>query len=74
MMMIILLVDMKEPYLQKTDILLNSKGRITGVESMVTKVASEDQMRLLIVLNSYSEIGFYYYLVAYVHTVYIHVN
>ena len=40
MMMIILLVDMKEPYLQKTDILLNSKGCVTGVESMVTKIDS----------------------------------
>ena len=40
MMMIILLVDMKEPYLQKTDILLDSKGCVTGVESMVTKIDS----------------------------------
>ena len=33
---------------------------------------SENQMRLLIVRNAYSEIEFYYYLVGYVHTVYIH--
>ena len=38
------------------------------------EATSEDRMRVLIVLNSYSEIEFYYYLVAYVHTVYIHAN
>ena len=35
---------------------------------------SEDQIRLLIVSTSYSEIEFYYYLVSYVHTVHIHSN
>ena len=35
---------------------------------------SEDRLRLLIVCNSYSEIEFYYYLVVYVHTVYIHAH
>ena len=37
-------------------------------------VTSEDQIRLLIVCNAYSEIEFHYYLLAYVYTVYIHSN
>ena len=39
-MMTMMVVNIREPYLQKTDILLNSKGCVTGVESMVTKIDS----------------------------------
>ena len=37
-MMTMLVVNMREPYLQKTGILFNSKGHVTSVEGMVTKV------------------------------------
>ena len=43
-------------------------------EAVMTGFNSEDQIRLLIVYNAYSEIEFYYYVLAYVHTVYIHAN
>ena len=37
-------------------------------------LASEDRIRLLIVSTACSEIESYYYLLVYVHTVYIHAN
>ena len=37
-MMTMMVVNMRKPCLQKTDILLNSKGHVTSVESTVTKV------------------------------------
>ena len=37
-MMTMMVVNMREPYLQKTGILLNSKGHVTSVEGMVIKV------------------------------------
>ena len=38
------------------------------------KTTSEDRFRVLIVSTAYSEIEFYYYLVVYVHTAYIHAD
>ena len=39
-----------------------------------TTLSSEDPIGLLIVRNAYSEIELYYYLLVYVHTVYIHMH
>ena len=41
---------------------------------LFSRPPSEDRIRLIIVSTAYSETVFCYYLVAYVHTVYIHTN
>ena len=45
-----------------------------GTSLLCYGLSSEDRIRLLIVSTSYSEIEFYFYVLAYVHTVYIHAN
>ena len=37
-MMTILVMNTRKPYFQKTDVLLNLKGRVTSVEGRVIKV------------------------------------
>ena len=41
LMMTMMVMNMIKPCLQKTGILLNSKGHVTTVESMVTKVYTD---------------------------------
>ena len=52
-----LVMKTREPYLQKTGIPLNSKGYVTGVESVVIRVQTVEMVGRILSFHQMADVG-----------------